>query len=292
MAYEETKTEIFQPDAETKLLVYEWLPKKEIKAIFLAIHGGMAHGGDWVGVGLYFKELGIATYGVDLRWHGTYSQHNPGGKLIFHCESYDETVQDIHRLYSWLRKKHPDLPIFVISHSNGSLIALKYGLSMAQDTDIKGFIISSPWLVNKVKVAPALQMAAKALAYIYPKMAITPPPLTDKLTHDKKITERHFADEAAGIRGTCASPKLAVESAKTQKWVLDHIQEWKKFPLFAVVAGQDELAEPEATKKALAKVPPNLLQLIVHENNFHENFNELNRNETFAQIWNWMKGRL
>ena len=98
MNFSETKTEIFQADEKTKLLVYEWLPDKDVKAVMIGIHGGMAHGGDWVTPALYFKEKGVATYAPDLRWHGTYPKYNEKGKVFFHINSYDEYVDDIHKL--------------------------------------------------------------------------------------------------------------------------------------------------------------------------------------------------
>jgi alpha-beta hydrolase superfamily lysophospholipase len=231
----------------------------------------------------------VATYAYDLRWHGTYPQHNPGGKLYFHTNSYAESVADLHAFYQWVRAKHPDKPVFVISHSNGGLIALLYGLTSAKDTDIKGFIVSSPWLKNKVKVPVIMQKLAGVIAALHPTFTITPPAITDKLTHDEKITARHFADEAAGLRGKQVTAKLGTESAKTQSWVSANLKSWQRFPVFAVIAGNDLLAEPQAGRQILKTIPSELLTLLVHENNFHENFNEVNRNESFTAIWDWMQ---
>jgi lysophospholipase len=289
MNFSETKTELFQVDAKTKLLVYEWLPDSEIKAVMIGIHGGMAHGGDWVTPALYFKEKGVATYAPDLRFHGTYPAYNENGKVFFHINSYDEYVDDLHKLYFWVKERQPQAPIFIISHSNGALIALKYGLTLAKKTDIKGFIVSSPWLENRVKIPTVMKMIAKIIARIHPTFAVTPPALVDLLTHDKKITARHHQDEEAGLRGTTVSAKLGVESEKTQAWVIDNMKKWEHFPMFAVIAGADLLADPSGSKKALNAIPPNLLTLIVHEKNYHENFNEVNRNETFGAIWKWIQ---
>jgi len=289
MNFSETKTEIFQADEKTKLLVYEWLPEKDVKAVMIGIHGGLAHGGDWVTPALYFKEKGVATYAPDLRYHGTYPKYNENGKNYFHINSYDEYVGDIHKLYSWVKERHPKVPIFIISHSNGALIALNYGLTLAKKTDIKGFIVSSPWLVNRVKIPAALKTIAKLIAGIYPTFAVKAPALTDVLTHDEKITARHHQDEKIGLRGTMATAKLGVESEKTQGWVLENMKTWERFPMFAVIAGEDQLADPQSSKNAVNAIPSKLLTLIVHEKNYHENFNEVNRDKTFGAIWKWMQ---
>ncbi len=292
MNFSETKTELFQADGSTNLLVYEWLPETEPKAVMIAIHGGLAHGGDWVTPALYFKEKGVATYAPDMRHHGTYDKHNPGGKIFFHIDSYDVYVKDVQKFYEWVKTRHPGKPVFIISHSNGALISLYYGLTVGKNEDIRGFIISSPWLVNRVKISEVLKMISKVIARLSPTFSIKPPDLTDQLTRDETITRRHHQDEQKGLRGTKVSAKLGVESEKTQAWVLANMKNWDKFPLFAVIAGADELADSAASQTALKAISGKLLTMIVHENNFHENFNEINRDETFATIWTWLEKRI
>ncbi len=289
MNFSETKTEIFQADEKTKLLSHIWLPDSEIKGIFLAIHGGMAHAGDWVTPALYFKEKGIATYALDLRWHGTYPQYNPGSKIFFHIDSYDVYSKDIHKYYDEIRQQYPTTPVFILSHSNGALIALNYCLGLGKNIDIQGHVMSSPWLENNVKVPKILLALSKVIALVAPKFAIATEEITDKLTHDDTIKKRHYEDEKKGLRGKTASTKIAVESLKTQAFVINNLDQWKTFPIFAVIAGQDLIAVPEAAENALKKVPQDLLHLIIYEDNYHENFNEINREEIFEKIHNWME---
>ncbi|MFZ5570366.1 MAG: alpha/beta fold hydrolase [Thermodesulfobacteriota bacterium] len=292
MNFSETKTEIFQADADTKLLVYEWLPQSDIQAVLIGLHGGLAHGGDWVTPALYFREKGVATYAPDLRHHGTYDKHNPGGKNFFHIESYDVYTRDVHKIYEWVKARHPGKPIFIISHSNGALISLYYGLTLGKKEDIRGFIISSPWLVNRVKISAVLKKISKVIAVLYPTFSIKPPSLTDQLTRDAAITRRHHEDEKSGLRGSKVTAKLGVESEKTQAWVLANLRNWNMFSLFAVIAGDDQLADAEASQAALKTIAPQLLTMVVHADNYHENFNEINRDETFAAIWAWMEERI
>ncbi|MBN1534511.1 MAG: alpha/beta fold hydrolase [Spirochaetes bacterium] len=290
MGFSETGREILQADNTTKLPAYVWMPRGGLRGVLIGIHGGMAHGGDWVTPALWFMKRGIATYAPDLRWHGTYPQYNPGGKVFFHINSYDEYCRDIHALYQWVRAKHPGVPIFVISHSNGALIALLYGLTVGRDADIKGFIVSSPWLENRVKVPALLLNLSRVISILAPRFTIKPAPLIDSLTHDPQITARHRADEAAGLRGTMVTARLGVESMKAQKWVISHMKEWNRFPLFGIIAGKDALADPDVSEAVLRKVEPYLLRMLRYNENFHENFNEVNREEIYKNIENWMAG--
>ena len=289
MSFSESSETLLEVDPKTKLLVRKWLPDQQIKTIFLAIHGGLAHCGDWVTPALYFKKKGYATLAFDLRYHGTYAKYNKG-KVFGHIDSFDTYISDVQVFYESITKEYPNIPIFVLAHSLGALIALKYGLTKAlSDKNIKGFVLSSPWLENKVKVSPVLVSMSSILAKIRPTFAIKPEPITDHLTHDEQIYKRHLADEQAGLRGIKVSAKFGQESFKTQKWVLNNIDQWTTFPLFAVISGDDYLAEPAVSENALHKIPKNLLTLIKYEKNYHENFNELNREETFAKIEEWIQ---
>ncbi|MBP7582835.1 MAG: alpha/beta fold hydrolase [Spirochaetes bacterium] len=292
MNFSETSTELFQADDNTRLLTYIWMPKAAPRAIFIAIHGGMAHAGDWVTPALYFMKKGIATYAPDLRWHGTFPKYNPGGKVMFHIDSYDQYCGDVDRFCKWVAAKHPGVPMFLVGHSNGALISLYYGLTAGRDADLKGVVISSPWLKNKVEVSPILLALSKVLSKVAPTLAVVPEPLTEKLTHDRNITARHYADEAAGLRGTKATVRLGAESIKTQEWVVEHMAEWKRFPVFAAIAGQDMLADPGVSETALGKMSAELLTLHRYNENYHENFNEVNREKIYALIAEWCDTRL
>jgi len=289
MDYGETTCEVFQADEKTKLLARIWLPEQGTKAIFIGIHGGMAHGGDWVTSAHYFNEKGVALYALDLRWHGAYPEYNDDGKNFFHINSYDDYARDVHGFYGWVKERHPGIPIFIISHSNGALISLYYGLSIGKGSDIKGYVLSSPWLENRVVVPTVLRYLSKVIAAVSPTFSIAPEPVTDFLTHDEAITARHYSDEKIGLRGTRASAKLGVESEKAQAWVLKNMKHWAQFPIYCVIAGQDKLAVPETAERAMAEVPKGLATVVTYAENYHENFNEVNRGEIFDQVWDWMK---
>jgi alpha-beta hydrolase superfamily lysophospholipase len=127
------------------------------------------------------------------------------------------------------------------------------------------------------------------IAAIAPRLAVKPESLTDKLTHDPEITARHHADESIGLRGTKATVRVGMESQRAQAWLLEHIHEWARYPIFAVLAGQDYLADFRTSEATLRKIPPKLLTLKIYEENYHENFNELNREEIYEEILTWVK---
>lgn len=292
MLYSATENKIFELDENIKLPSYIWSPECDVKAIFIAIHGGMSHGGDWENTALFFKDKGVKTYALDLRHHGLFPKYNSSKKTIFHIDSYEIYADDIDKYYLSIKKENPGIPIFILAHSNGSLISLYYSLTKGANKDIKGFILSSPWLVNRVKVSVPVKIISKLLAFIKPTIPLSPEPLTDVLTHDPEITERHHRDEASGIRGTQISAKLGIEYLKAQSFVLKNMTNWKSAPILGIIAGDDHLADPLGSINALNSINEVSVKILSYSHNFHENFNELNRQEIFGEIWSWLQDKI
>jgi lysophospholipase len=60
-------------------------------------------------------------------------------------------------------------------------------------------------------------------------------------------------------------------------------------PVFAVVAGDDRLANASVSQAMLRTIPSALLELHVFAQNYHENFNEVNREVIFSAMLRWIR---
>jgi alpha-beta hydrolase superfamily lysophospholipase len=127
----------------------------------------------------------------------------------------------------------------------------------------------------------------KFFGAVIPKAVIPAPDLTDLLTHDEVITKRHRKDEEDGIRGSKATMRFGSELLKAQKWVKENFSQWHH-PTFAVIAGADQVADSAASEALFKSMDSNLLTYVRHKDNFHENYNEVNRNETFDKMHAWI----
>ena len=282
MRFSETRLDVLKTGDGEALDIHIWEPEAP-KAVLAAIHGGLAHGGDYVTPALYFKEKNIATVAYDLRGHKQ-------EKTYF--ASFDQYLEDTAVFVNWIKKTYPDIPVFVVGHSMGGLIATHFGIKYAaNDSVIKGFILSSPYYENAIKVAPIMIPVVKLLGAILPKMVIPAPDLTELLTHDEEITQRHRLDEADGIRSAKATMRFGSELLKAQKWVKDNFEKWNR-PTFAVIAGADEVADYKEAEALLKSMDNSLLTYLFHKDNFHENFNELNRAETFGKMYEWIMSKV
>lgn len=263
--------------------IHIWEPQQP-RAVILALHGGLAHAGDYVTPALFFRDKGIATVSYDMHGHD--------GKRRVDIPGFDVFLDDGELFLRWAKKNYEGLPIFVMGHSMGALISTWLGLErFPRDPDIKGFILSSPYYVNAIKVPKLLLMFSDLVAKLAPKAKVPIGSFTDVLTHDRAITERHLADERDGIRAVEATMRFASELSKAQAGLPERISAWP-YPMFAVVAGDDKLADAGATEAILKSVDAKLLDYHFYPDNFHENFNETNRDKIFADILRWMENRM
>jgi alpha-beta hydrolase superfamily lysophospholipase len=279
MQFSEDRIDSFAGRAGAARTIHIWQPDAP-RAVLLALHGGMAHAGDWVTPALYFRERGIATVAYDLCGHAQGQRAD--------IPDFDVFLEETALFLDWVRSAHPGLPLFVIGHSMGALIATKLGLQLPSGA-VEGFILSSPYYVNAIPVAAPLRAMGAVLERLAPTMKVPLAPLTDVLTHDLAITARHHRDEASGVRASELTVRFGQALQRAQCGL--SLGGWRH-PLYVVLAGQDRLADTAASARLLAAVPAHLLTCRTEPGNYHENFNEVNRVELFADIAAWIDARL
>lgn len=283
MRFSEDRLARFKGRGGAERCIHVWEPSQP-RAVIMALHGALAHAGDYVTPALYFRNHDIATASFDMCGHD--------GKHRADIPDFDIFLDEAELFLAWVKKNYPDLPVFIMGHSMGALIATRLGLERLRRSDeVQGFILSSPYYVNAVKISPLLQKMSGLLARLLPKMKVPLASFTDVLTHDAAITARHHADERDGTRATELTVRFGHALGEAQKGLADKMPAWR-YPVFAVVAGDDKLADAKAAEAMLTTIDGNLLRYSYQLKNYHENFNETNREEIFADILAWMQPRI
>jgi len=135
-----------------------WVPT-DARAVVVIAHGGAEHGGRYRHVVERLVPDGFAVYAIDHRGHG----RSDGRRAQIGRMAY--VVADLDRLVSRANEEHPQLPLFLLGHSVGGLIALAYALEHADQ--LTGLVLSGP--VAAVEAAPIhLRLIAKAASVLTP----------------------------------------------------------------------------------------------------------------------------
>jgi len=263
--------------------IHIWEPDKP-RAVFLTIHGGMDHGGNYILPALYLKKHNMATV--------VHDQHGHDRQEKVHIPNFEVFLDDVELMIAWVKEHYSGLPIFVLTHSMGGLVAAHFVIRRLEEEPlIKGFIMSSPYFVNAIKAPWIVKKLAGILSALTPKMAVPIEDLLVHVTHDEEVYKRHRQDERDHIMADKVSARFANELLKAQAWISGNIAKWNR-PLLAIVAGDDKLANADATRQFLGQIKPDLITELYYPENYHENFNELNRDEIFGEIVKWVEARI
>jgi alpha-beta hydrolase superfamily lysophospholipase len=263
--------------------IHIWEPEKP-RAVFMTVHGAMDYGGNYFPAALFFKEKGIAVAAHD--------QHGHDGRRIAHIPSFGVLLDDLDLLLDWVKEEYAGLPVFILSHSMGGLVSTLYGLTrMNPDPMIRGFITSAPYYCNAVKVPFFMKKMAGVLSMVVPRMKAPVEDITSLLTHDQEIYNRHLKDQQDNIKASGLTSRFAHEILKAQNQIPVLISQWEH-PMLVIIAGQDQIIDVEATRRLLKCINSKLYWEHYYPENYHENFNELNRDEVFAKILEWVEDRI
>lgn len=263
--------------------IHIWEPEKP-RAVFLTVHGTMDHAGNYINPALYLKGRGFATVAHD--------QHGHDKKRKIHVPRFEVFLDDLELMLQWVKQSYVEIPIFILSHSMGGLVTTHFGLRRFEgDPLVKGFITSSPYYVNVVKVPKIMIRMAGFLSALTPRLTVPTEDILVHVTHDEEIYRRHRQEERDGLKANKASARFAAELLKAQAWIPEHIAAWKH-PILFIIAGDDRLADASASRELIHSMDPALMTEIYYPENYHENFNELNREEVFKEIVKWCEPRI
>ncbi len=308
------KTDIFNFKGYdgTDIFYYRWLPdeKKDIKAVLQIIHGMGEHSGRYKEFAQALTDAGFAVYSNDHRGHGKTGGAPQTFGHFADKGGWDLVVSEVFKLTEIIKQENPLKDIFIYGHSLGAFLASDYSLTHGKE--IRGMIISgtktSPGFIEnigtliakmqiikngpKVK-APLLLSLTFGKYNKYFKPNRTP---SDWISRDTKKVDEYIADPYCNGQ---FSATFFLDMANGLKKI-NKLENMKKTPgnlSIYLLAGtrdpvsnftKDILKVYEDYKKAGIKD----ISYKFYEGARHEIINELNRQEVYKDIIDWMNARI
>lgn len=244
------------------------------RGIALVLHGYAEHCGRYREVANVLTNLDHAVAAIDFRGHGR-SAGQRG-----HVDRFTEYLDDADAALAELRRRAGDLPVLVVAHSNGGLIALRWlADAVRAPANVYAAVLSSPFCGLKLQVSPVKSLLGRVASRVMPSLSLPNELKVTQLTSDPELQR---AREVDTLCHDVASARYFTEATATHKWVLDFAHRLT-VPNLWLVAGDDQIADAAAARAVHDRVRcPTVFKEL--EGMQHEVFNERERAAVFAEI--------
>jgi lysophospholipase len=250
------------------------------KAALLIVHGFADHCGRYAAMAADFVEKGYAVFRFDYRGHG-----RSDGKRG-HIFAFDDYLQDLRAFRTWAESKSPNLPRFLLAHSNGALISL-HGAS-AEPAGLDGVVLSSPFFGFGVKVPKAKAFVARHLSRRVPALTLATNLNAKEVSHDPAVIEGYSTDP---LIGRVASSRWYTETVAAHARCEDAAKALT-LPILVQQAGDDRIASAPDTRRVFEQIASSDKTYREYEGLFHEIWFELERAPVMSDLSTWIAAQL
>ena len=251
--------------------VHRWSAPQP-RSIVLIAHGYGEHAGRYEHVARRLADdVGAAVYAPDHRGHG---RTDGATGLVSDGEAI---VADLHEVAGGARAEHPGLPVALIGHSMGGLIAARYGQRFAGE--LAALVLCAPAVGGNPAFEQLLAMDP------IPDVPIDPA----ALSRDPGVGEAYAADELI-YHGPFQRVTLEQLFAAIAR--VDEGGTLGDIPTLWIHGSDDEIVPLDATRPAIEKLRGSSLQEHIYEGARHELFNETNRDEVLDDVVAFLRGAL
>lgn len=294
-------------DEETQIHAIEWIPEVRPKAVLQMCHGMAEYIDRYHDFAKFLAAQGYYVVGHDHLGHG--KSITSSDKLGFFHEKNgnDYVIADIHKLRVQTEEKYPNIPYFIMGHSMGSFLVRQY-------IGVYGAGLSGA-IVMGTGEQPTLLLRAgrticKLLALIHGWDYHSQ--LVDGMAAGGY--EKHFANEEDGSNWLSRNPEN-VRKYKNDPLCgymftvnayyhmfsgmiqMNHQEKQgrisKKLPILLIAGKEDPVGDyGKSVRKVYKKYKTGGMRSVsvrLYEKDRHEILNELNREEVFGDILQWLE---
>lgn len=257
--------------AHGTLVARSWSGHDVPTHVVVIAHGYGEHVGRYEHVADALVRDGAFVYAVDHVGHGK----SEGERVL--VRDFEDVVGDLHVLIETARREHPDLPLALIGHSMGGLIAARYAQRYG-DT-LAALVLSSPVLGRWDAVSELLALEELPDAPLDVTM----------LSRDQRVGEVYAADPLVWHgpfkRATLEALRRTLDTIASGPSLGD-------LPLMWIHGTDDQLVPVGGSRVGIERLRgPHYVERIYPEGR-HEMFNELNAGDVIADVAEFIRGQL
>lgn len=261
-----------------KIATRSWQPEGKPRGVMILIHGFNAHSGYMVWPGEQFAANGFASYALDLRGRGK----SEGER--FYVEEFSDYLTDVNTLVGIARSENPGLPVYVLGHSAGGVIATSYVFE--HQNEIAGLVCES--FAFDVGLPHLVQLALQGVSHLAPHL------------HVFSLNNADFSRDPAAVEKMNNDPLIAKESqpAETASEMLKAAERLKenmpKFtvPVFIIHGTDDKATRPAGSQYFYDNAASTDKTLKLYEGHYHDLLADVDKEVVMADIQAWLDERV
>jgi alpha-beta hydrolase superfamily lysophospholipase len=258
--------------------------RPEPRGVLVIVHGFGEHGGCYEHVARALgPALELDVVAFDQRGHG-----RSGGRRGVVGE-YMDLAGDVAAGLSWAASERPDLPRYLLGHSNGGLLALVLAVTRgAAAAEPAGLVLSNPALRIVTPVPAVKLLIGRVLLRLAPWVTLSGFIDAAQMTRDPEFQRTHETDPLRhsrvsaplffGMRGWGETVAASAPSIT--------------LPVLMLLGSSDPVTDAETSRRFFERLGSADKTLRVYPPMLHEPLNELGRDQVFADIEAWLRPRL
>ncbi|MCJ7771876.1 MAG: alpha/beta hydrolase [Desulfobacterales bacterium] len=302
----------FQADDGTKIFYHQWLPeeKESSKAIVQIAHGMAEHSERYSRFAEALTKKGFAVYANDHRGHGQTAGSLENVGYFADENGWNLVIEDMRTLTETIKSNHPNMPIFLFGHSMGSFLSRNYIFHYGND--IQGVILSGtggdPGLLGKIgNFVAKRESKNKGKKYRSPLLkklsfgkfnnAFKPNRTDfDWLSRDTAEVDKYVADPYCGGDFTAGFYEDLLSGLAVVNNFKNTLKVPKDLPIYLFSGDKDPVGNNTKGVKqifiAYQKAGIKDVTCKFYKDGRHEMLNEINREEVFKDIIEWLSSHL
>jgi acylglycerol lipase len=269
----------FKGVGELNISTRSWHPDAGTsRAVVVIVPGFNSHSGYYEWVAGQLVADGLAVYSIDLRGRGK----SDGER--FYVQDFEDYVTDVATFVSIVKQEEPGLPVFMLGHSAGGVVACNYTLDHQQE--LAGFICES--FAYQVPAPDFAIAVLKGLSHIVPH------------AHVLKLHNEDFSRDPKAVEIMNNDPLIANESQPTQTVAamvraderLKKDFEQITLPILILHGTLDKATKPSGSQQFYDRTGSTDKTLKLYEGHFHDLLNDLDKEIVMADIQHWIDERI
>lgn len=271
--------EIRHSEARGSSKLYEqcWEPESECRAAVLLVHGLGEHSSRYKHVADHLTRRGFVVQSLDHYGHGK------SDGLAGYVERFSVYLDGVAAALQKTRDQHPGLPLFLVGHSMGGLIAAAF---LLRHPDVfRACVLSGPAFKSD-QAPPAIVIALiRLIAVLAPTLpliqldasgvsrdpAVVDAYMRDPLVHHGKLSARLLAQMSAAMKVTLARAADI------------------NVPVMLMHGEDDQLTSPAGSAEMYEKIGSTDKKLKTYPGLFHEIFNEPEQEAVLSDMSAWLE---